>query len=244
MVPLSDPKLLSRLLYTNPVCFLTTWGPGDQGKDRANVMILSWLTPINNLATFCFSINKRRFSAENIHTCPEFSLSVPTKGMEDLVLAIGKCSGRNRNKFEELSSKGLRLVTFGTREAVRQSKKRPRTPKSTNPFAALNDDSDDEEQGDDATPADPPPPDQFPAEHPYAVGATACHMACRVNSIAEGDPEHWLVMAEITQGSIDERYWNGKQFVPTTAETPPYLTFLGSQKFAYVVAGAEKADTE
>lgn len=39
------PHLLSRLLYPNPVCWLTS---GDADTARFNVMTISWLTPTNN----------------------------------------------------------------------------------------------------------------------------------------------------------------------------------------------------
>ena len=38
-----DKMMFSRLLYTNPVCLLTT-----NNGTKKNVMTISWLTPINN----------------------------------------------------------------------------------------------------------------------------------------------------------------------------------------------------
>lgn len=71
-VPLNDPKLYSRLLYTNPVCILTTV---DQLRQRRNAMVVSWLTPINNHGCFIMAINKQRHSASLILTRRSFCLS-------------------------------------------------------------------------------------------------------------------------------------------------------------------------
>eukprot|EP00551_Chaetoceros_affinis_P011600 CAMPEP_0203664306 /NCGR_PEP_ID=MMETSP0090-20130426/1738_1 /ASSEMBLY_ACC=CAM_ASM_001088 /TAXON_ID=426623 /ORGANISM="Chaetoceros affinis, Strain CCMP159" /LENGTH=360 /DNA_ID=CAMNT_0050527507 /DNA_START=241 /DNA_END=1323 /DNA_ORIENTATION=- len=167
-IHLQDKKSLSRLLYTNPVCFLTasaattstsfacrddtcidsnghaggrtgtapSSSPRTRPSPRRNVMVVSWLTPINNNARFMMSINKRRHTASLLastsgtSTCSksepsvkgekecsfiseskggangaekfmkEFVLCVPVAGMEELVLDVGKTSGRwGRSKF-------------------------------------------------------------------------------------------------------------------------------------------------
>jgi flavin reductase (DIM6/NTAB) family NADH-FMN oxidoreductase RutF len=54
-VQLKDPKLRSRLLYSNPVCLLTT-----KEEDKLNVMVISWLSCTDNHAGIMLSINKRR----------------------------------------------------------------------------------------------------------------------------------------------------------------------------------------
>uniref|UniRef100_A0A6B2LK87 Uncharacterized protein n=1 Tax=Arcella intermedia TaxID=1963864 RepID=A0A6B2LK87_9EUKA len=76
--------MLSRLLYTNPVCLLAIHNP-------RNVMVLTWLTPINNEGHFVCSINKNRSTAKHITTnkLRQFTLNVPVHGMEDLILSIG-----------------------------------------------------------------------------------------------------------------------------------------------------------
>jgi flavin reductase (DIM6/NTAB) family NADH-FMN oxidoreductase RutF len=73
-------------------------------KKRKNAMVLSWITPTSNAATFCFSIHKRRGTARNLlqqqqspsARCFFFTLCVPVAGMEDLVLAVGSVSSRRR----------------------------------------------------------------------------------------------------------------------------------------------------
>ena len=77
-----EPHLRSRLLYTNPVCLLSTL-PGlvrtsstggsspaptkaaasDESMFRPNVMTISWLTALDNRGTFVMSMNQNRHSA-------------------------------------------------------------------------------------------------------------------------------------------------------------------------------------
>ena len=49
---------LSRLLYPNPVCFLSSWAGG-----RRNLMTISWLTAVDNEGRFVLSMNQRRHTA-------------------------------------------------------------------------------------------------------------------------------------------------------------------------------------
>ena len=71
-VAIDDPALVSRVLYSNPVCFLVTRTraspeqAGEEHRDgwRRNAMILSWLTPVNNSGDIAFSLSKHRFTAK------------------------------------------------------------------------------------------------------------------------------------------------------------------------------------
>ena len=116
-VEIEDPRLRSRLIYANPVCILTCVVPDSTREKcpevlwRQNAMILSWLTPINNEGGFICSMHKRRFSSECIIANQRFVLSVPVKGMESLVLAIGEDTGKKKSKFQTIA--GLRSVLVG-----------------------------------------------------------------------------------------------------------------------------------
>ena len=160
-IELTEKKQFSRLLYTNPVCFLCCCRSGcspshcsnndrgctgsataetlvtdascddgavsqqleghDINSNGQNVMVLSWLTATNNAGQFIFSIHRRRHSASillnvtnetdvDAKSLPSnpignfFTLSVPIQGMEELVLAVGRISGKYVNKFASLSS--------------------------------------------------------------------------------------------------------------------------------------------
>lgn len=133
-VELKEAKQFSRLLYTNPVCFLCTWtqppghnpnatstakedasanysAEGLQTVTTQNVMVLSWLTATNNHGRFMFSINRRRFSASLLYdkfSCTngcDFVLCVPVQGMEELVRNVGSVSARwGHSKFPQDAS--------------------------------------------------------------------------------------------------------------------------------------------
>jgi flavin reductase (DIM6/NTAB) family NADH-FMN oxidoreductase RutF len=110
---IQNPNLQSRILYPNPVCLLTTSPSPDSSQHQYdNVMILSWLTPVDNHGSFMFSINKSRFTTTRLvgGTSTKFCLSIPTKGMESLLLQIGSCSGFKLNKFTELEIKQKNLI--------------------------------------------------------------------------------------------------------------------------------------
>lgn len=95
------PKhMYSRLMYTNPVCILTS---SDPATGRRNAMTISWLTAISNRSKVLFSMNARRYTAEIVRDTNEFVLSVPVHGMEDMVTNIGGCSGREGDKFDALN---------------------------------------------------------------------------------------------------------------------------------------------
>jgi len=79
-----------RLLYTNPVCLLTTFDPLTRER---NIMTISWVTPLSNRAAFLASMNTRRYSTTLLQRTRRFVLSIPTKDDIPMVLAIGRCTG-------------------------------------------------------------------------------------------------------------------------------------------------------
>jgi flavin reductase (DIM6/NTAB) family NADH-FMN oxidoreductase RutF len=123
-IHLNEKKDFSRLLYPNPVCFLSTCSSPPPSNSAAgeststfrasmrhNVMVLSWLTATNNHGRFVFSINRNRHSASAVvpidetsgkaRTGVEFVLSCPVQGMEQLVIDTGGTSGKWGSKFME-----------------------------------------------------------------------------------------------------------------------------------------------
>ncbi|KAJ1446305.1 hypothetical protein M885DRAFT_547013 [Pelagophyceae sp. CCMP2097] len=212
-VELTDPKMQSRVMYTNPVCLLTTWDLAG-GQWVKNVMTISWLTAVNNDAEFVFSMNKRRHSAKAV--CDDkrpFGLSVPVRGMEALVLAIGNCSGRRGCKFGAVP--GLAAA-----EARVEGRKRP-----ANGFAALADSSSDDSDGD--APAEPAPP-------VFYVEGTVARLSCVMVRELYYDDDHRVCVARIDSARVRGDYWRDSKLFAPIEDAPPYLTFLGSQKFGYV----------
>lgn len=109
-VVLTNGKEFSRILYTNPVCFLGTRhqesieeqnakcassnDAGIKGKQNEtnpvqtlqssihNVMVLSWITATNNNGRFMFSINRRR------HTAALLNDMMQVKGYANFTLSV------------------------------------------------------------------------------------------------------------------------------------------------------------
>nr|CAG4716880.1 unnamed protein product [Naegleria fowleri] len=93
-ISITPANLLSRLLYTNPVCLLTS-----SFNNQRNIMTITWLTPVDNSGHFVCSMNTARHSASLVLPSMKFALNVPTIELENTVLAVGGCSGRAVDKF-------------------------------------------------------------------------------------------------------------------------------------------------
>lgn len=224
-IELNEPKHLSRLLYTNPVCFLSICTP-----DCRNVMVLSWLTATNNQGRFMFSLNRRRHSASLLSEGSVFSLSVPVKGMESLVREVGGTSGKWGSKFLPNSSEELpqAIAEQPVNEppllvSKRQAKKKQRNSPGISGLQAV-------------------PCGMRTSEESniIAIDGTVAHLQCRVYSMMKEahviDDEHYLVFCEVTRAFVHASYWDSaKSLFRPRDESPPYLTFFGSQTFGYVV---------
>jgi flavin reductase (DIM6/NTAB) family NADH-FMN oxidoreductase RutF len=244
---LSDGKSFSRLLYPNPVCFLGTLSHRNNNNDdvnnnaiehrqpspavqKKNVMVLSWLTAVNNEGSFVFAINRRRYTARilNLHN-RHFTLSVPVRGMEELVLNVGAVSGQVVNKFrqEEEESKQrepqlLDSTTVNNDDFSSSSRRKKRKLLAENGVPGL---------------------DSEPFDQSFAIRDTVAQMACEITSTLrtsdtdnDDDKEHVIYRARVVTARVDTNYWDAEKllFRPMTAVTPPYLTFFGSQTFGYV----------
>jgi flavin reductase (DIM6/NTAB) family NADH-FMN oxidoreductase RutF len=107
--------MLSRLLYANPVCLLTS-----QSVDKRNVMTISWLTPLDNHGHFICSINQKRCTTTILEQSKRFVLNVPIQGQEELIIAIGSCTGFEVEKLEKLKLDTIEISSdsFGIRDMV------------------------------------------------------------------------------------------------------------------------------
>ena len=117
-----------------------------------------------------------------------------------------------------------------------------------NPFAALAADDSGSDDGSSSEDADAGEGGQAAAAAAagsrgelVAAAAAVAHIVCTVRSMEES-AGHWLVHAEMSEAYVQRRYWNGKQLCPRDATVPPFLTFLGSQRFGYVVAEPPAAE--
>lgn len=214
----------SRLLYTNPVCFLSTTD-SHGGPPKRNVMSVTWLSATNNSGKFMMSINSKRYTASLLTKERRFVLSVPVKGMEQLVLNVGKTSGRwksskfpkdhinncpsivdhKKKKFKfEHGIEGLVATKIGTSQGITDE------------------------------------------DEPFAIQGTVAHLVCESYNILDQqsqiiDDDHYLVMAQVKDAYVDKEYWDEKKklFRPSSASNP-YLTFFGSQTFGYVTYHNQK----
>jgi len=285
-IELTNRKQFSRLLYTNPVCFLASWSPpathhysmsahdtlgdndnkvrGEKAESQQespslattrtkNVMTLSWLTATNNKGEFIFSLNKRRCTANNIaFRGAEFVLSVPVKGMEELVLAVGRSSGRWGSKFPcDSESEDDRAIQDSTNIQDASPKKIKRGERSNRidgllivPFGNHTN------QPLSESPTESPTPKNAAAladgSFDFAIEGTVAHLKCQIKSVINNttnnsdmvDDDHWLCSAVIHSAWVHPLYWcrTKNQFRPINPSVPPYLTFFGSQEFGYVCA--------
>ncbi|DAZ94419.1 TPA: hypothetical protein N0F65_002559 [Lagenidium giganteum] len=217
-----ERSMLSRMLYANPVCLLSV-----QGSDgEKNVMTITWLTPINNQAShggFVCSINAKRHTAKFMRTVGGvFVLNVPVRGMEELVLSIGGCSGANVDKFESipLSTCAVGHVNLndptGVGDVDESAKSRKKQKLSNKELAKLA--------------------IQDAMRGCIAIQGCVAHNLCRIESVDEVDG-HLLLRCQQLESWCRKDYWDGRTFVPQTVDSAPFLTFLSTKRFGYVLAG-------
>lgn len=107
--------------------------------------------------------------------------------------------------------------------------------------------------------------DDNDADELFCIEGTVAHLVCRVTSMTtttttkrlEGSDDddgancinhdddsqedhhhhHWLITAQVDRAYVLSSYWDADRnlFRPGSPDTPPYLTFFGSQTFGYVV---------
>ena len=235
-IELTEPKQFSRLLYTNPVCFLSTVSL----EGKRNVMVISWLTATNNEGSFMCSMNRRRYSASVLLSgVSEFVLSVPVKGMEMLVRDVGATSGKWGSKFpqDHVGQELPKELQYNEKESSKRKEKSKRRRRMTVmgipgleavPFGSHL-----------LTPLTQNDGSAFhsPAQA-FAVRGTVAHLKCTIYNLMEGviDADHLLILARVTGAHVHPSFWDSNKngFRPES-NAPPYLTFLGSQEFGYVV---------
>ena len=253
-VVLSDAHL-SRPLYANPVCFLSTWAVG-----RRNLMTISWLSPLDNDGHFTMSMNARRHSARLLAANPVFCLSVACAGLENLLLRVGGCTGARLP--DKASTLGVPLCQPGWAPLVSGEATLPgaddRPPGASDhqPHAV------DDEASVVADPEDESGGDSIPAEDTgdawgglgplsasrcftvpheaasevqrfngaFAVAPGIAHVVARVETVRllHG---HLQLTCQTVRAYVRQEYWSGKTLEPQRDGLPSPLNFLGSQRF-------------
>ena len=234
-IRLVDGKSFSRILYSNPVCFLSTCASAST-LPRRNVMVVSWLSATNNRGRFMMSIHRSRHTSHILTTVTgdgsttksDFVLSVPIAGMEELVLNVGKMSGRwGSSKFP----KDHDDVIHSPQNDAQPPKKQRRFSMGINGLKGTKLGTSEEKLEDDG--------------ESCAIQGTVAHLKCRIYCIPSRDEDlidddHDLFLAEITDAYVHSNYWDKRkklffpQLKPNKPPVPPYLTFLGSQTFGYI----------
>jgi len=260
-VHLVEGKDFSRLLYANPVCFLCT-PSNDEICYQSNVMVISWLTAINNDGHFVMSINRRRHSAKYMATVGrEFCLCVPVAGMEPLILAVGGTSGRFGSKFMEEHSSGPCLSDTGngdrnkeqsghhatdaqpsvgegsTAEVPLSKRQRKRLEREALrrgiPDLVMQPYHDKEDDDDDSS------------SGLFYIQGTVASLRCRIYIVNKDDgieDGHTIIFARILDAYCHSDYWNEeKKIFRPKQGVKTFLTFLGSQTFGHVIAASAES---
>lgn len=234
VVCITEKQLLSRLLYANPVCLLTTPGivklPGNslscgnaedqilsqQNETYPNIMTVSWLTPVDNSGGIIMCLNSKRNTCGRIQSAlSKFVLNVPVAGMENMILNIGSCSGNDVDKYAAFD---ISLCNPGWNTSIQELHSDP---------MKLHGKRLKEYQRNVVSNILP------------AIEACVAHIVCETRSFThetqlgiEGDSI--VFTSKILFAYVRSSYWNGKNFIPADISSPPYLSFLGTKNFAYI----------
>lgn len=202
----------SRVLFSNPVCLLTTW---DEAAGRTNVMTVTWLTAASNHGQVLLSLNDGRHSLSLIDATRRFVLNVATEGMEELLRQVGSCSGASVDKTAQL---GLRTCPAGLGARVPASADVRELSKGQRKIAEAEAASD--------------------QAHDRALDheGVAAHLVCSVLALLAADTTgiggHTTVVAQIELGYARAGYLAGATFAAVDGRVAATLSFLGSQQFA------------
>ena len=148
-------------------------------------------------------------------------LNVPVQGMEETVLAIGGCSGRDVDKFAELEINVCKPGWDTWCGFIKESSPdcslvpRKRCKKRELERRALD----------------------ARLRSMVALECCVAHVPAYVNKIDEVNG-HYLFQCKILCAFVRPEYWGGKLFCPQRPEVPPFLTFFGSKTFGYVHCAA------
>jgi flavin reductase (DIM6/NTAB) family NADH-FMN oxidoreductase RutF len=197
-----------------------------------NVMTISWLTATSNHGEFMASMNAQRCTARLV-CAPghKFVLAVPVAGMEDLVKAIGGCSGDD-------DQHGLGATVADLTQAAAAPTASPSRPTKLERLGlhtcrpgggTVGAPGSDDERWD-----------------LFAIDGCVAHMVCVVSHVLPASTDspvvagHNVLFCRIERAYVHKGYWAGANFLPTSRQFPPYLTFLGQGNFAHVVSPPSK----
>ena len=219
---LLDGKSWSRLLYPNPVCFLST-----TNKNEKSVMVLSWLTAMDNTGGFILSMNENRHTASILASSSSFVLSVPVHGMESLIQMVGKTSTKWGSKFPQdyttttdVPPIEQNTTTLGSHR--KRKKMQSSSHVQSHGIAGLNEIY--------------LPSTSNNEEDVFGIDGCVAHLQCHVNQVITSMNHHHILQCQVQMAHVRTDYWDSSMslFTPTSNQHPPYLSFLGSQQFATI----------
>ncbi|GMF34311.1 unnamed protein product [Phytophthora fragariaefolia] len=150
--------------------------------------------------------------------------------MEELVLAIGGSTGADADKFEKLdvavcAPGGGQLATFAATSTCSDDQAEPKKRKLSKKELARQEVA-------------------HAAAQSIALNDCVAHLLCRVDTVTEDDG-HLLLRCSQLAGWTRRAYWDGRNFIPQAgANAEPYLTFLGSKVFGYVLPSVSAVGSE
>ncbi|ETO70777.1 hypothetical protein F444_12804 [Phytophthora nicotianae P1976] len=169
---------------------------------------------------FICSMNATRYTANFMNQSGAvFVLNVPVRGMEELVLAIGSSTGADADKFEQLN---IQICAPGGGDFVEMVKDTHETEKLRKKQKLSRKELARQEIA-------------SAAAQSVALRDCVAHLLCRVDTVTEDDG-HLLLRCTQLAGWTRRGYWDGRNFIPQDGmNVEPYLTFLGSKEFGYVM---------
>jgi len=192
-------------------------------------MTISWLTCTDNAGGLVLSMNQNRYTAQILAACEHFVLSVPTQGMEQMVLAVGGCHGSEEpgdctetdctgKVGDKISHLGLKICVPGWRRQGHElAHGLPKGSKKARQYEKIREVE-----------------TMLDLENLLAVEDAVAHIVCKLKSVEGSIPGHNLLLCQMVCGYVRPAYWSGNIFCPQCEGVPPYLTFFGSQTFGYV----------
>ena len=247
---LTEGKQFSRLLYTNPLCLMSSLAyhaektPNNaiqQNNDQQQrPIVVSWLTATNNLGNFMFCLERTlvadMFPAdEEISTDikgKKFCLSVPVEGMEDLVQTLLAWKGKTSEPVAEQGMhvpKAEHVVSWKTISLTT---------------------ADNDNRGGNNSSLESPSLQCISG----CVASMECQVydtaptassSCSASSTTDTMEKYVVVFAKVDRAFVHPSYWNGSQhwFVPTDNTSgdegllspPLYMKYLGNDTFGYVL---------
>eukprot|EP00005_Dracoamoeba_jomungandri_P007268 CAMPEP_0174263096 /NCGR_PEP_ID=MMETSP0439-20130205/17128_1 /TAXON_ID=0 /ORGANISM="Stereomyxa ramosa, Strain Chinc5" /LENGTH=304 /DNA_ID=CAMNT_0015348243 /DNA_START=54 /DNA_END=965 /DNA_ORIENTATION=+ len=197
--------MLMRLLYTNPVCLMTTYNPV---SDEYNIMPITWITSINNHGVFFCSMNQRRHTCSQLQANPYFVLNVPVEGMEEVVRKLGGCSGREVNKLSHFQLPICHPGWFPIDSNAYQQFIHNWTPIGKYPKEEWYPSRNSIEEG---------------SKKNVGIESCVAHLECKVMSSTTTDYSlnHNLLHCLLYRAWVKTDYWSGNNFIPQDQDVPP-----------------------